>query len=122
MYHCWHKVSNNMLIMWLYGNYGVVLLTEPIMRNLIKIVIPKVKASWQNLAYSMRYRIDEVRAFKMESSDRNEQCENLFADWLSTNHGPNPKTYQTLLKCIKDVDELTAASEEIEGELIKGKD
>ena len=122
MYHCWHKVSNNMLIMWLYSNYGIVLLSEPDMWNLIKIVIPKVKASWRNLAFSMRYDIHEVRAFEKDGSDLNDCCENLLTNWLTTDHGPKPKTYQTLLKCIKDVDGLTAVSEKIERELIKGKD
>ena len=40
---------------------------------------------------------------------------------LTTAHGPTPKTYQTLLKYIKKVNEFTAASKEID-KLIKGKD
>ena len=38
-----------------------------------------------------------------------------------TDHGPTPKTYQTLLKHIKKIVSLTAASEAIEKDLIEGK-
>ena len=46
----------------------------------------------------------------------------MFNNWLTTGHGPTPKTYETLLKYIKKIDDLTAAHESIEKELIKGKD
>ena len=114
MDYCWHKVSNNMLIMSLYSNYRIVLLSEPDMWNLIRIVIPKIKASWKSLAYSMRYDVYEVSAFEKEGNNLNECCNNLFTNWLTTDRGSKPKTYQTLLKCIKEIDDLTAASEQIE--------
>ena len=92
------------------------------MFELNKIVIPKVMAHWKDLAYSMRYSIEDVQAFDKDGRGVCECCQQLFTNWLTTGHGPTPKTYQTLLKYIKKVDELTAASEEIEKELIKGKD
>ena len=45
----------------------------------------------------------------------------LFINWLTTSHGPKPKTYQTLLKHIKKIDNLAVASEAIEKDLIKGR-
>ena len=87
------------------------------MWELISIVIPKIKPQWESLAYCMRYNIQEVEGFKAD----NDCCISLFNSWLSTNHGPKPKTYQTLLKHIKKIDELTAASDEIEKELVKGR-
>ena len=92
------------------------------MWELTRIIIPKVKAQWKELAYCMRYSIGDVDGFDREGRDLTDRCEKLFGNWLTTNHGPTPKTYQTLLKYIKDVDNLAAASEEIEEELIKGKD
>ena len=68
----------------------------------------------------MRYGIADVDAFNKEKS-LEECCEKLFADWLTTNHGPEPKTYETLLKHIKKIDKLFAASKQIEQDLIKGK-
>ena len=96
----------------------MLLFLEPQMWELIKIVVPKIKAQWESLAYCMRYGIAEVESFKEEPS---KACQYLFANWLSTNHGPTPKTYQTLLEHIKEIDELKAASEEIEKELIQGR-
>ena len=39
-----------------------------------------------------------------------------------TSHGPEPKTYETLLTHIKKIKDLVNQSEEIEKELIEGKD
>ena len=92
------------------------------MREVTRIIIPKVKAQWKELAYCMMYSVGDVDGFDTEGRNLTECCNKLFSNWLTTNHGPTPKTYQTLLKYIKDVDYLTSASEEIEEELIKGKD
>ena len=68
--------------------------------------------------YCMKYTLGEVAAFKKNASDLKECCKNLFINWLTTGHVPKPKTYQTLLKHIKKISNLTAASEAIERELI----
>ena len=95
-------------------------IAEPQMFELTKIVIPKIKFEWEYLAYSMRYTTQEVKDFKVDSQDSSECCKNLFDNWISTGHGPKPKTYQTLLNYIKKIDNLTSASEAVEKELIKG--
>ena len=90
------------------------------MWELTKIVIPKIKAHWEGLAYCMGYSIGEVEEFDKEGKgDLHECCEKLFINWLTTSHGTKPKTYQTLLDHLKKID-LTAASEAIEKELTKG--
>ena len=102
--------------------YWCMLLTEPQLLELSEYVIPKVMNQWERLAYSMRYKHREVEAFRRDSQDINQSCIKLFSNWLETSHGPTPKTYQTLLNCIKRINDLTAASEEIEKDLIEGKD
>ena len=92
------------------------------MWELLNIVIPKIKAHWKDLAYCMRYSPGEVEAFNRDAKDLHECCEKLFIDWLNTDHEPTPKTYQTLLKHIKKVRNLTATSKAVEDELIEGKD
>ena len=99
----------------------MILLTEVEMWELTEIVIPNVMAKWERLAYCMRYKHREVEAFRKDSQDLKECCMKLFGDWLETGHGPVPKTYQTLLNCIKKIKDLEAASKEIEMELIEGK-
>ena len=92
------------------------------MWELTKIVIPKVKAHWEELAYSMRYSVGEVNALKRDGKDLHDCCKRLFINWLTTSHGPKPKTYKTLLSHIKEIDDLITESEAIEKELIKGKE
>ena len=92
------------------------------MYELFKTVIPKVKAHWQKLAFAMKYDNGEVDAFDKEGRDFEERCYKMFNNWLTTGHGPTPKTYETLLKYIQKTDDLTAAHEAIEKELIKGND
>ena len=52
--------------------------------------------------------------YEEESPDLKQRCERLFSDWLKTSYHP---TWGYLLKCIKQVDDLTAAANEIEIEL-----
>ena len=92
------------------------------MWELTEFVIPKVKDKWEHLAYRMRYKVGEVQAFKIDSQDVKDCCMKLFSDWITTSHGPMPKSYQTLLHNIKKINDLTTASEEIERDLIKGED
>ena len=87
------------------------------MWNLYKIVIPKVKAEWEDLAYSMEYNIATVKEITEDCSDSQECCGTLFEDWLSTDHGAAPKTWSTLLQKIKDVDSLTATVDDIKRQL-----
>ena len=91
------------------------------MWELKSIFTPKIKAHWSDLAYCMRYSPEEVEAFKKDSVDLAEHCEELFVNWLTTDHGPKPKTYQILLTHIKKINNLASASEAIENELIEGK-
>ena len=89
------------------------------MLELLKIVIPKIKANWEDVAYSMRYSVYEVDAIATESLSLKERCVKLFTNWLTTAHPPTPKNWLTLLEQLKQVNELTAAVEEIEKELSK---
>ena len=95
---------------------------EAQMFELIQKVVPNMMAEWEALAYCMRYTPADVAAFKKDNRDLKECCIKLFTNWLTTGHGPEPKTYQTLLKHIKKIDNLAAASEAIEKDLIEGKD
>ena len=93
------------------------ILSDVQMWALIQTVIPRIKSEWEDLAYYMKYEHKDVEAIKMESRDLKDCCKKLFTNWLTTRHGPTPKTYQTLLKYIKKVENLAAVSETIEKEL-----
>ena len=87
------------------------------MWDLIKIVIPKIKADWKHFAYSLEYDIPTVKAIERDCSDSEQCCEKLFEDWLSTDHGAAPKTWCTLLQKIKEVESLFAAADDIKRQL-----
>ena len=90
---------------------------KPDMWNLIKIVIPKIQADWEDVAYSMQYDVATVEAFKEHCHDGKKCCRKLFEDWLNSSHGTTPKTWSKLLERIKEVDSLHAASKNIVKEL-----
>ena len=100
----------------------MMLLTEAKMYELTQIVAPRILNQWEVLAYCMRYEPEEVEAIRRDSQDLRECCKKLFLNWLTTGHGPTPKTYQTLLNHIKKIEDLTAASERIKRDLITGRD
>ena len=89
------------------------------MLDLIKLFIPKVKAEWEHVAYSMQYDIHDVIGIENDSSltSIDKRCEKLLKNWLTTPNGVTPKTWCTLLKCIRDVDGLTDIAEMIDAEL-----
>ena len=89
------------------------------MWDLTKIVIPRIKAEWKNVAYSMRFDLRIIDAIHEDSRSFQQCSQKLFTNWLTTNNGPTPKTWNTLLKRIKDVDSLVQAAEEIENDLFK---
>ena len=88
------------------------------MSVLNKMVVPRISAFWEDVAYALHYHIPTVYAIKLKHDDNPKKCcRELFVDWLTTNNGAAPKTWSTLLDKLKDVDELAAATEVIMKEL-----
>ena len=92
----------------------------PEMGDINKIVVPKIQAEWEDVAYALRYKIPTVNAIKAKYNDNPKKCcKELFTDWLSTDHGAGPKTWSTLLDKLKDVEDLAAARNKVMDELKK---
>ena len=83
------------------------------MADINKIVIPRIKAEWEDVAYALCYDIPTVKAIKGNNQDPKKCCKELFVDWLSTDRGAGPKTWSTLIEKLKEVEDLTAATNEI---------
>jgi len=91
---------------------------EPEMSDLIRIVIPRIKAEWEDVAFALRFKIETVKAIMSKhKGDPKKCCRELLMDWLSTHHGVSPKTWSVLLKNLKQVEELVKVTEEIIKEL-----
>ena len=83
-------------------------------------VIPKVAAWWKNVADHLEYEIETIELIEQKhQKDVERCCDGLIRDWLTTNHGVGPKTWDTLLEKLKEIEHLTAATEKIEMELKK---
>ena len=87
------------------------------MADIIKIVIPRIQAEWEKVAYILRYSIPAVKAIKENHQNSEKCCLKLFVDWLSTDRGTGPKTWSTLIEKLKEVEDLAAATNQIIDEL-----
>ena len=92
----------------------------PQMGDLNMIVVPRISAEWEDVAYALRYEILAVKFIKSKhNNDPQKCCKELLTDWLTTNNGVGPKIWSTLLDKLKNIGELTAAREKIKEELIE---
>jgi len=90
------------------------------MGDLNEIVIPRIQAEWENVAFALRYKIAMVKTIREKyHEDPRKCCSGLLQDWLTSGNGNSPKTWRTLLNALKRMNELTSAVEEIETELGK---
>ena len=88
------------------------------MHNLNKIVVPKVSAEWEDIAYALQYDIATVEQIsKKHNEDPKKCCKELFKNWLISNNGVKPKNWQTLLDKLKEIDDLYSITEDITKEL-----
>ena len=92
---------------------------EPEMADINKIVIPRIQAEWEDVAYALCYKITEVQDIRAKYKNSKKCCQILFEDWLSTDNGAGPKTWSTLLDKLSKVKDLIAARNEIMNELEK---
>ena len=90
----------------------------PSMHDLIKIVVPKISAEWEDVAYALQFNIPTIESIVQRHNNNSKKCcKELFKIWLTTNLGVIPKIWATLLDKLKEVPELWAAVEEITREL-----
>ena len=90
------------------------------MRDLNKIVVPKVAAEWKDVAFELEYEIFVVKQISgKHKEDPKKCCQELFMDWLETSNGVKPKIWQTLLDKLKEIEELHSITEDIIEKLIQ---
>ena len=67
------------------------------------------------MADSLEFDIQTIRAIEQSCMKATlDCCDNLIRNWLSTDQGLKPKTWQTLINALKDIKNLTAVTKEIE--------
>ena len=69
-------------------------------------------------AYCLGFTLSAIEILEYKYTNYCVQsCEQLFRDWLGSSHGIVPKTWGMLLEKFKEIDELAAATCDIEEEL-----
>ena len=93
---------------------------EPEVWQLYQFIVPEIIVHCKEVAFiSLHYDHSTVK--RIEASHKGEPkkcCQLLLGDWLSTNNGVGPKTWETLLKQLKEFEKLAASVEEID-EIVK---
>ena len=90
------------------------------MGKINSIVVPRIQADWEDVAWALCYEIPTVKTIKAKCNENPKKCcKELFIDWLSSDHGVGPKTWSTLVEKLKEIEDLAAATNEITNELQK---
>ena len=99
-------------------NFSFIVVSEPQMKHLINIVVPRIAAYWTDVAYNLDFSISAVKIIlKTFPNDPVSCCKELFEQWLHSSEGSQSKIWSTLLASLKQIKHLRAATEEIEKEL-----
>ena len=87
------------------------LFVEPNMRDLTKIVIPRIMNQWEYVAEALYYDLAVITDInKKKGSEGSKQCcREFFKDWLTSKNGANagPKVWLTLINALKEVDDIS---------------
>ena len=84
------------------------------MRLLHEIVIPRITADWNIVADYLEYEVEYKRLIKERCQNEPVKCcVELLEDWLSSDRGVSPKSWQTLIKALRGIKSLTVETEKI---------
>ena len=88
------------------------------MKWIRKIVVPQIAPHWEDVANELEIPYTAKETFKLDNNrDTKRCCCDMLEKWLNTDIGVSPKTWDTLLKALSEVDNLTRATEEIKEHL-----
>ena len=85
------------------------------MKNMVAIVVPRIAAEWNTVAYYMDFEITEIKIIKEKCREDPEKCcIELLERWLQIKPDRN---WEMLLTVLKQVRNLTTVTEKIENDL-----
>ena len=88
------------------------------MGDLNKIVIPKIKTEWEDVAFALHFKRQIVKDIKNTYPESSKQCcREVLLKWLDEDDGIGPRTWNTLLEKIGEVEELSLVKKNIQKEL-----
>jgi len=88
------------------------------MKHINKFVIDKIAPDWKKVADSLEFDIQKIREIEHNYMRiTSDCCDTLIRNWLSTDQGQKPKTWQTLISALKDIKNLAVVTKEIENDI-----
>ena len=85
--------------------------TEPNMKWMHKVIIPKVSYCWRKIADYLEYPLEKKKEiYERQRGDPCKCCAELMEDWLASDRGVKPKTWHKLVSVLKEVEEFSTSS------------
>ena len=84
------------------------------MRLLHEIVVPRIAANWDVVAIYLKYEMEYKQLIKERCHhDPRRCCMELLEDWFCSKRGVSPKCWSKLIEVLREIEDLTAATEKI---------
>ena len=81
---------------------------------LYKHVIPRISANWQTVAAFLEYSITDKNLIKeTHRGDPTKCCIELLEDWITSNKGVTPKTWERFVEVLGEIHSLAMVTKEI---------
>jgi len=88
--------------------------TEPRMKQLHHLVIPKVAAKWKMVAEFLELDTSMINMIEAKcTNDPKACCEEVFRKWLKNDYDQVPKTWFTLITTLKEIEQFKSVAEEL---------
>ena len=79
-----------------------------------KYVIPRISAEWEMVAAYLEYSIPTKKLIsKANRGLPRECCTALLEDWIATDNGVKPKTWEKLIEVLSEISSLAMVTKQI---------
>ena len=79
-----------------------------------KHVIPRISADWETVAAYLEYTIPTKKTIKKANRGLpGECCKALLEDWITTDNGVKPKTWEKFIEVLSEISSLAMVTKQI---------
>ena len=79
-----------------------------------KHVIPRISAEWETVAAYLEYTISMKKIIRKENRGQpRECCTALLQDWITTDNGVKPKTWEKFIEVLSGIGSLAMVTKQI---------
>ena len=90
------------------------------MKLMHQLVIPKVSYCWKTIADHLEYPIEKKKEIdERQRGDPSKCCAELMEDWLTSDRGVAPKTWDKLVLVLIEIGDLSSVAHRIKRSLIR---